>query len=1045
MRIAHTADIHWRGLTRHQEYRQVFERFYTECRDRQVDIIFIGGDIFHTKTRGLTPEYIELMNWWLTSMAEIAPVHMILGNHDGNLANMERQDAITPIVNALGNPRVHLYKQSGVYQFAPGWNWCVFSLFDTEGWGHVSPVPGDVNIACYHGSIRGAVTDVGFEFEGNTTADFFKDYDFCLLGDIHRQQFLALREVDDDAKPWIGYCGSLIQQDHGEGLRHGFLVWDIRDARSWDVEFVEVPGVHPFVTVDWAGTPAGTVLQMQHIPDSGRYRIKSDVNVPQHAVRETINLLKERKHAAEVTFKIDQKISNELIETDNVQVLRQDLHSVSVQIQLMRDFYRDAKVSERDWAAIEAYLAKSNVGLEEPDTVRNVKWRIKSFEFDNLFSFGEGNVINFDRLKGLVGLFGKNRSGKSSVVGALMYTLFNESDRGAFRNIEMVKSDKDWAQGRITVSIDGVDHMIERRTQKGVNKKKNEVYANTVLKCSQLGREELTGTERTDTERVIRQLIGDAEDFTLTSLSTQSDLNRFISEGSTRRRQVVSKFLDLDFFDRLHDVCKRDVAETKAQLKNLPERDWSAAIDDVKQKRAKADELIAAIELSLDEHRLELSSIASKLKALRDQPIVSPADYDSAADSVARQELTVTSLERAVDAAQKMCATNEESLRSWQQRLLPDAQLNEVKMRIASLQHLRKACLAAKRELELATIERDRRRKSISVLGEVPCGDSFPTCRFIKDSHADRATMGAVEQSVVEKQAQFDELTAAIASLEADDPATIVSEQESIASRLVTLEKSCFTSKNQLQAAQADLAAAMRELERLTLITEDLEKKVEAQRAEEFALTSEKFSSLSHEVKELSARQLKAAGVRGMCEAEIVKLEAERLQFHDLSTKLKIQDLVVSAFSRRGIPNLVISRQLPAINAEIAKILYGIVDFTVELQASPDSNDMPIIISYGDYPRLIELASGMEKMIASIAIRVALFNVSTLPKTDIFIIDEGFGVLDDEQIDPAVRLLHSLKQFFHSIIVITHVDVIKEAVDDMIEITRHGKDARVTF
>jgi len=195
-KIAHIADLHIRGLTRHEEMRVCFERFYEKCRTEKVDFIFIGGDIFHTKTRGITPEFIDWMNWWLTSMSQIAPVHMILGNHDGNLSNVDRQDAISPIVAALALPNVFLYKKSGVYEFAPGWNWCVFSLFDEEGWETVKPVKGAINIACFHGAIRGAVTDMNFEFEGDTTAAYFKDYDFVMLGDIHRFQFLDIREYE---------------------------------------------------------------------------------------------------------------------------------------------------------------------------------------------------------------------------------------------------------------------------------------------------------------------------------------------------------------------------------------------------------------------------------------------------------------------------------------------------------------------------------------------------------------------------------------------------------------------------------------------------------------------------------------------------------------------------------------------------------------------------------------------------------------------------------------------------------------------------------
>ena len=106
---------------------------------------------------------------------------------------------------------------------------------------------------------------------------------------------------------------------------------------------------------------------------------------------------------------------------------------------------------------------------------------------------------------------------------------------------------------------------------------------------------------------------------------------------------------------------------------------------------------------------------------------------------------------------------------------------------------------------------------------------------------------------------------------------------------------------------------------------------------------------------------------------------------------------------------------------------------------------MDAYINYGDSRRVIECASGMEKMMASLAIRVALINISSLPKTDLLIIDEGFGALDEMNVEACNRLLESLKKWFKNILVISHVDAVKDAVDNVLDITSKGKDARVIF
>ena len=78
-KICHIADVHWRGLSRHEEYKNVFTKIFNEIRNEKVDAIVIAGDIVHTKTQGISPEVIDHLTWWFKSFAKIAPVYVTLG------------------------------------------------------------------------------------------------------------------------------------------------------------------------------------------------------------------------------------------------------------------------------------------------------------------------------------------------------------------------------------------------------------------------------------------------------------------------------------------------------------------------------------------------------------------------------------------------------------------------------------------------------------------------------------------------------------------------------------------------------------------------------------------------------------------------------------------------------------------------------------------------------------------------------------------------------------------------------------------------------
>jgi DNA repair exonuclease SbcCD ATPase subunit len=123
--------------------------------------------------------------------------------------------------------------------------------------------------------------------------------------------------------------------------------------------------------------------------------------------------------------------------------------------------------------------------------------------------------------------------------------------------------------------------------------------------------------------------------------------------------------------------------------------------------------------------------------------------------------------------------------------------------------------------------------------------------------------------------------------------------------------------------------------------------------------------------------------------------------------------------------------------------LANVVDFKVSLETDVSSNVMDVYIEDGHSRRIIELASGMEKMICSLALRVALINLSSLSRPDIFIIDEGFGTLDQESLIKCMEMLSMFKSYFKSVMVITHVDPIKEVADKIIEIYNDGLESKV--
>ena len=83
------------------------------------------------------------------------------------------------------------------------------------------------------------------------------------------------------------------------------------------------------------------------------------------------------------------------------------------------------------------------------------------------------------------------------------------------------------------------------------------------------------------------------------------------------------------------------------------------------------------------------------------------------------------------------------------------------------------------------------------------------------------------------------------------------------------------------------------------------------------------------------------------------------------------------------------------------------------------------------------MGSGAEKTLAAMAIRLSLLSVSSLPKGDLFILDEPGTALDEENMEGFIRILELIKTYFKTVLLISHLDSLKDCVDTQITIDKN--------
>jgi DNA repair exonuclease SbcCD nuclease subunit len=231
-KIVHFSDLHFRLFKDHDLYKLILTRALEEWKSIEPDRIVFTGDLVHSKNQ-MTPELIDIVTWLLEKCSEICETILLIGNHDFLENNLNRVDAISPILNSLKNEKITYYTETGVYS-DNNIDWIVFSLKN----GNTPPIVKESNnfkIGLFHGPVDGLKTDLGYEFNNVFDKNKFKGCDIVLCGDIHKRQVFKI----PGGKAYM--VGSLIQQNFGETVtKHGYGIYNV-DENNYEFRDLDNP------------------------------------------------------------------------------------------------------------------------------------------------------------------------------------------------------------------------------------------------------------------------------------------------------------------------------------------------------------------------------------------------------------------------------------------------------------------------------------------------------------------------------------------------------------------------------------------------------------------------------------------------------------------------------------------------------------------------------------------------------------------------------------------------------------------------------------
>jgi DNA repair exonuclease SbcCD ATPase subunit len=660
-----------------------------------------------------------------------------------------------------------------------------------------------------------------------------------------------------------------------------------------------------------------------------------------------------------------------------------------------------------------------------------------------MFSYGEGNVVNFENLQDVCGLFAANTSGKSSLLDAITYTIFDKCSKTGKAH-EVLNNKKNSFKGTFRFELNGIIYTIVRE---GVKQKSGHVKVNVDFYTDS---ENLNGEERSETNKNIRKYLGTYDDFILTAFSLQADNNNFIEKSQRERKDLLSQFLDITVFEQLFQLANEEIKETAGKLKEYKKTDFDIIINN-------ADTIITDNQQTINELEVEEDELQDKRNTLQNEILSlietkQPTTYNgpdikvlektesTLTKKISELQTNIDTLETALDTLQSEYLVIKKNIKRYNETNLKSDvdQLEKYETETTALQ------LKVKQQQGIVNAKQEK-------INHLSKHEYDPNCQFctsnvfVQNAIEAQNTISSDKQVLTDLQEQVADLLTKSQQLQSSATAyaELIKYKQQYQLKRAEIEKQELQLQiveNELQTRESELETTLerqelfRSNESAITHNEVIDSKIETHKS-----TIEDIAILIKDITEtIRSKHGSIEVAKTNKSTAISQLE----KYKKLEIEYKAYEYYLESVKRDGVPYELISKAMPKIETEINNVLNQVVDFNMVLQSDGKNINGYIIYDEDNYWPL-ELTSGMERFMSSLAIRIALINVSALPRPNFIAIDEGWGSLDAEHISSVVNLFEYFRTKFDFCIIISHVDTMRDMVDNLIEVNKINKFSQI--
>lgn len=697
-----------------------------------------------------------------------------------------------------------------------------------------------------------------------------------------------------------------------------------------------------------------------------------------------------------------------------------------------------------------------------------------SLDLLNFLPYRDPGPLNFSGIH-VACLAGENGAGKSSLLDAITWALWGKARDGKRSDDELIHHGENEMRVEFVFDLGGDRYKVIRQRKAG--KRGQSILEFQTFDVGTESWRSLSEAGIRATQNRINDLLRiDYETFVNSAFILQGRADAFTVKPPGERKAVLGNILGLDRWNKYEARARDRISALREEILVLDRE--IEILEAELEKRGDYERELAAAKRQLETLGAQLQTAEramADVQQARQALATTRKQIDDLTKRIAQDGRELAEVERELTDARAALARGDPATLAAEQAAV-DARLTELGQKEAEQVTLAKErSQAAERSARLQgentsmQAESDPLKQRIAVL-EAATEPICPTCGQPLAEHARdqlvtdlRADLDARRTRWAENKAAHKELDQQVAAFDAQLAALAaeLKERALLQRKLVDL-KAAFTSAGEAQAKigalearqkrwSASIAADQKQLETLEADARGYELQVQAADTRQAALEKLRWEHRVATEHVGSARQ-KLSALDGVSK----RRDRKRTQRQELAAEQGMFEELRAAFGKQGVPAMIIEAAVPEIeeiaNSLLNRMTDGRMHVRFETQRETKTGDvretLDINISDELGTRAYELFSGGESFRVNFAIRIALSKLLARragAQLQTIIIDEGFGTQDARGRERLVAAINAIQDDFERILVITHIEELKDAFPTRINVVKAPDGAQFSI